>query len=52
MFIVLTADLIPRSAVPLRYWLTYFAASICPGEQLELHCAIMLVVIVDMSGRV
>ncbi len=42
---------IPRFLVPLRYLMTCFAASMCPGEGLELYLAIIFV-IVAMSGRV
>ena len=42
---------IPMSLVPLRYFMTCFAASMWPGEGFEVYLAIMLV-IVAISGRV
>jgi len=47
----LLENLMPRSAVSMRYRMAYLAESIWPGEHLLLYCAIMLVM-VDKSGRV
>ncbi len=46
----LLENLFPRSLIPLRYFITCFAASMCPGEELELYLEIILVIIAIWFG--